>query len=53
MYHCIDCDRDFDEPAQYQEYRGECHGTPAYETVYACPICGGDFETKEVTDYEC
>ena len=27
----------------YQEYRGECHGTPAYETMASklvCPGCG-------------
>lgn len=52
MFHCIDCGIDFDEPAQWQESRGEYWGTPAYETCYSCPFCQGDFEEKENEEIE-
>lgn len=47
MYQCIDCNIEFNEPLQFEEYRGECHGTPAYENFYGCPCCGGGFDEIE------
>lgn len=47
MYVCNDCGIKFDEPAQWQESRGEYWGTPAYETTYGCPICHGYFDVVE------
>nr|DAS87187.1 MAG TPA: hypothetical protein [Caudoviricetes sp.] len=29
------------------EYRGECHGAPAWETLPCCPECGYDVEDIE------
>lgn len=46
-YICLKCGNEFDEPAEWEEYRGECFGVPAYEPVEGCPICHGDFMTKE------
>lgn len=53
MYHCIDCDRDFDEPKEYEERHGL--DTPPYEKFNGCPYCGGAYETikEEDEDYEC
>lgn len=31
----------------YGEYRGECHGAPAWETLPCCPECGYDVENIE------
>lgn len=50
-YICNDCGIKFDEPAQWQESRGEHFGFPAYETTYGCPICHGSFDLIE-NDYE-
>lgn len=50
MYICLDCDVEFEEPAQWQEFRGECHGSPAYETMYGCPYCKGSFDVVEDED---
>lgn len=44
---CYDCGIEFDEPIEWMEYRGECHGSPSYEKTYGCPICQGSFELKE------
>lgn len=46
-YRCMDCGREFDEPKRCEEYRGECFGFPAYETVSYCPYCHGDYEEIE------
>lgn len=44
-YRCNDCRFEFDEPARWQEERGEFWGSPAYETCYGCPNCySGDVE---------
>ena len=50
MFMCEDCGAVFDEPKYWKEYRGECHGTPAYETVCGCPVCLGSFD--EYTESE-
>lgn len=44
MYKCLECYRVFDEPNEWEEYRGECFGFPSYETMSGCPHCGGDYE---------
>ena len=46
-YHCLKCDAEFDEPAEWEEYRGECFGYPAYEPVDGCPYCHGEYVTEE------
>lgn len=45
-YKCLECGEIFEEYEikKWEEYRGDCHGTPAYETMVGCPHCGGDFE---------
>jgi len=52
MYICIDCGFEFDEPAEWEESRGECFGFPAYERMSGCPCCKGDYEKKKETDEE-
>ena len=39
MYKCERCDwtGSASELGQYTEYRGECHGAPAWETLPCCP----------------
>lgn len=42
---CSECGAVFDSDAYLTEYeyRGECHGAPAYENTvvgYVCPECG-------------
>lgn len=46
MYKCCDCGHVFDDSnvKLVHECMGECHGFPAYETYYACPVCGGSFD---------
>ena len=44
MYKCTECGAIFEYPASWEESRGECFGFPAYETMYGCPKCRGDFE---------
>lgn len=46
MYRCCNCGKLFegDEIDSFTEYRGECHGFPAYETVACSPCCHDDFE---------
>ena len=46
MWKCHDCGYIFDEPDKEKEYRGECWGTPAYETMYYCPRCGSEAFTE-------
>lgn len=46
---CLECGNIFDEPEYWEEYRGECFGTPAYETMHGCPDCGGAY----VETYRC
>lgn len=48
MLKCNDCGARFEYPKAVKEYRGECFGFPAYETVGYCPECGGwDFWPEE------
>lgn len=49
-YKCYDCKREFDEPKRVEESRGEFWGMPAYETMYYCPYCGGDFDEVHVVE---
>ncbi len=39
MYKCERCDWTGNEPGYRMEYRGECHGTPAFERERYCPAC--------------
>lgn len=43
---CLSCGHIFEscERAEWEESRGEYWGTPCYEAVDGCPICGGDYE---------
>lgn len=41
-YYCEDCNNWFDELKIEHEYRGEFWGTPSYEDMYYCPICGSE-----------
>lgn len=49
MYKCERCDwtGSASELGYYTEYRGECHGALAWETLPCCPECGYDVETIE------
>lgn len=53
FYLCTKCDRVYEEEEvevlTEREYRGECHGVPAYEEMdrICCPHCGGDCELIE------
>lgn len=49
MYKCERCDwtGSASELGHYIEYRGECHGAPAWETLPCCPECGYDVEPVE------
>lgn len=53
FYLCTKCDRVYEEEKAEvlteREYRGECHGVPAYEEMdrICCPHCGGDCELIE------
>lgn len=47
MYKCEDCGHVFDKPDLKRENIGEYQGAPAYQTVYSCPACGGDYEEAE------
>ncbi len=49
-YRCEDCGLEFDDPAQWQESRGEFWGFPAYETCFGCPNCKGSFDVIEDND---
>lgn len=44
MFKCTECGRVFEEPAEWEESRGEYWGVPCTETMYGCPYCGGYFE---------
>ena len=57
MYKCYKCGSVFEEKEievdTWREYRGECFGIPAYETVSEehCPYCNSDdFEEWEEDD---
>lgn len=54
MYHCDKCGwhGENDELEHYREYRGECHGYPAWETMSCCPDCGYDVESDVESDEE-
>lgn len=41
MYKCERCDwtGSASELGHYTEYRGECHGAPAFERERYCPAC--------------
>jgi DNA-directed RNA polymerase subunit RPC12/RpoP len=43
-YKCLDCGKVFEDYAKWEENVGEFWGTAAYETVYGCPHCKGEFE---------
>lgn len=51
-FKCYECGAEFDTPQAVQEDRGEFWGMPCNETVYYCPVCGGDFnELETVNEY--
>jgi len=52
MFICEDCGAIFEEPDVWEEYRGECHGSPAYEKMCGCPYCRGGF-SEYCGDDEC
>ena len=45
-YKCLDCGHVFteEEMASKSEYLTRLDNIPVYETRYACPACGGDYE---------
>ena len=43
-YRCCDCGAVFDDPATWEESRGEFWGFPCTETMSGCPECEGDYE---------
>ena len=47
MYHCDTCGwhGENSELEHYYDYRGECHGQPAWEQMPCCPECGYDVES--------
>lgn len=49
-----ECGAEFDRPKMVSEYRGEFWGTPAYEDMWYCPVCGSDCfdEVKDSDDEE-
>lgn len=49
MFKCCECGHLFEdgEEARWEESRGECWGSPAYEKMSGCPICKGDYEEVE------
>lgn len=49
MYKCTDCGHLFENGEQktIKENRGEFWGSPAYEEIAVCPLCGGDYEEIE------
>lgn len=49
MYKCERCDwtGSASELGHYTEYRGECHGAPAWEILPCCPDYGYDVEDIE------
>lgn len=51
-YLCLDCGSEFDEPASWQESRGEFWGMPCSETMYGCPFCHGDYVEVEYANIE-
>ena len=51
-YICLDCGEKFDEPASWQESRGEFWGVPCSETVSGCPYCKGDYVEVEELENE-
>lgn len=56
-YKCQKCGQVFEEEEivvdKWREYRGECHGVPAYETVSEehCPFCRSEY-FEEFTEVE-
>ena len=46
-YYSFDPNNKVAEVIAYTEYRGECHGAPAWETLPFCPECGYDVEDIE------
>lgn len=49
VYKCERCNwtGSASELGHYTEYRGECHGAPAWETLPCCPESGYDVEPVE------
>ena len=50
MWRCLWCGKEFDEPKHWKEDRGPCFGYPAYEDMWGCPYCYGDYMSEE--DYK-
>ena len=54
-YKCVECGAIFEEPATWEEDRGEFWGVSCSETMSGCPECHGDyeeaFECKECGEY--
>lgn len=48
MYRCEECGAIFETAESWKEYRGECFGYPAYETVSGCPCC----RSTDVEEYD-
>ena len=46
-YRCVECGKEFDEPEHWKEDRGPCFGYPAYEDMWGCPYCRGEYMTVE------
>lgn len=49
-FHCLECDKEFDEPVEWYEDRGEFWGVPCSERMSGCPYCRGEYMTVE--EYE-
>ena len=44
MFKCTECEAIFEEPATWEESRGEFWGFPCTETMVGCPECRGGCE---------
>lgn len=42
MFRCNTCGCEFEEPAYWEEYRGEYWGVPCSERMCGCPNCYDD-----------
>lgn len=52
MYRCFKCDREFEMPSEYPDFREEFWGAPFTKNYYGCPFCkSGDIsEIKYLCD---
>ena len=48
MYVCESCCETFESPLSLEEYRGECHGTPAYEEISLSPCCHDSYDEAAI-----